>query len=183
MINFDKLDKNKTYVCLEYGVGKISKIIQKYSKEYCYDMEVPSHVFALVYDNRVKDWLIYESHMQGNKVGMLPSGVRKYYRVILEKVLPHVILHSDVYQLTLDTNQLEKLIGKPYGVGDIFALMNASKHHSNGKQKNRIGYICSEYIASAFPCICYHFNLPPHCITPSHFLRFVLDKDIEKIEP
>lgn len=181
MIDFSLLNPNKTYICLEYGVGKISKIIQKYTKEYCYDLEVPSHVFALVYDDKVKDWLIYESHMQGNKVGMLSSGVRKYYRVILQKVLPHVILHSNVYEVTLDIPQLEKLIGKPYGVGDILKLMKAAKFHSNGKQKNVYGYICSEYIATAFPCICFYYNLPPHCITPAHFLRFFLDKGITKL--
>lgn len=179
MINFDKLDTTKTYIGLEYGSSSIAKIIAKYTREYCYNREhIPSHIFALVYDEGCKQWMIYESHMKGSSMGCLASGVRRYYRVILQKVFPQVCFSSDVYQLDLDKEVLNKLIGKPYGVGDIFALMKASLAHNNGKQKNRIGYICSEYIALAFKPIQQYFNLPSWCITPSHFLRYVLDNKI-----
>lgn len=182
MINFEILDKNKTYICLEQGQGKISDVIRKYSREYCYNIQsVPSHVFALVYDKQCKQWLIYESHIVGSKMGCLASGTRRYYKPILEKVFPQVCIHSNVYEANVNEEKLKEYLCKPYGVGDIFALMNASKRHALGKKKDHFGYICSEYIALSFPAICSYFNLPAHCITPAHFLRYFLDNDIEEI--
>lgn len=181
MINFDKLDKEQTYVCLEYGQGSISKVIQKYSKEYCYNMEVPSHVFALIYDKQCKQWQVYESHLRASSMGCLASGTRRYYKPVLTNVFPQVVLHSDVYPININEDILKEYLEQPYGIGDIFSLMVASKLHTLGKKKNRYGYICSEYIALAFPNICAFFNLPAHCITPAHFLRYLLDNDIEKI--
>lgn len=182
MIDFDKLDKEQTYICLEYGQGKISEVIKKYSREYCYNREeVPSHVFALCYDKQCKQWLIYESHMVGSRMGCLASGTRRYYKPILEKVFPQVIIHSNVYPASLEEEKLQEYLCQPYGIGDIFALLNASKKHNLGKKKDRYGYICSEYIALAFPNICAYFNLPAHCITPAHFLKYFFDQDIEPI--
>jgi len=182
MIHFDKLDKTKTYVCLEYGTGKISKLIQKFTKDFCYNQTPPSHVFALVYDIRTKDWIVYESHAARSKVGGLPSGTRKYSRDILEKVFPMVVLHSDCYQADISKDILEYLLGRPYGLGDIERIMRACLVHRYGKQRNAKGLICSEYIANCFEPVCYHFNLPPHCITPAHFKAYFIDKGVKPIE-
>lgn len=181
MINFKILDKNKTYVCLEYGTGTISKLIQQYTKEYCDNVTPPSHVFALVYDNRVKDWLVFESHSNPSEMGCLSSGTRRYYRVILEKVFPQVLTHTEVYQLDINVDTLYKFLCKPYGFGDILQLMKAALHHTNGKQKDRPGYICSEYIALSYPLIQEYFDLPSWCITPAHFKKYVMDNQIGKI--
>lgn len=182
MINWDKLDTTKTYVCLEYGTGKVSELISKLTKEFCYNLKTPSHVFALVYDDRMKAWTIWESHAQGNRMGMLPSGTRMYYKVILEKCLPHVVLHSDVYQVDINKDQLKADLNKPYGLGDISRLLRAITLHRNGKQKDFPGLICSEYIARAYVRIQDYLNLPPHCITPAHWLKYFLDNGVLKVE-
>lgn len=181
-INFDKLNKDKTYVCLEYGTGKISKLIQRFTKEYCPNAkEVPSHVFTLVYDKRLCTWLVYESHASANKVAGIKSGTRKYLQVLLENYFPDVVLHTDCYQVDININSLEKDLNKPYGLGDISRLMRAAILNRNGKQSDFPGLICSEYIARAYHPIQIYLGLKPHCITPAHWLDYLLENNIPKV--
>ena len=74
MIDFEKLDKNKTYLGLQYGTSLIAKQIKRFSKDYAPDSkEIPTHVLAFVY--RLGEWWIYESHADTNKDLGVPSGV------------------------------------------------------------------------------------------------------------
>lgn len=181
MIDWDKLDIDKTYVVLEYGQGVISKLIRKLTKEFCYDMDVPSHVLALVYDHRVGQWMVYESHNLPNEMMCLPAGTRRYYRPQFVYAFPQTVTNGEVYEVRLNVKTLIKYLGQPYGYGDISKLLRACLLDNNGKQKDGFGIICSEYLALAYKPIRDYFNLEAHCITPAHWLRYLLDNDIEEI--
>lgn len=180
MIDLDKLDKRRTYIVLEYGTGAISKIIQKLTEDFCKQAkQVPSHVLALVYEDKI--WRVYESHMKPEKDFDLPSGVRTYEFDTFAKAFPKIVKKGEVYQIRFNKKKLKNLLGQPYGMGDIEALLRASIFNRNGKQKDRKGLICSEYLADCYAKIRKYFYLPAHCITPAHWLRYILEKRIERI--
>jgi len=179
MFDFEILDKKKTYVGLQYGTSFIAKQIKKYSKEYAPDSkDIPTHVMGLKY--RYGTWWIFESHAKGFKNLGIPAGVRRIKRELWEKV--EATDEFCVYPLKLSIKSLENYIGLPYGVGDIKSLMRASIFHNNGKQKDRDGLICSEYIALCNKDICKYYDLPAHCITPAHFQNYFDKNGIEKIK-
>lgn len=175
MIQFDELDKEKTYIGLQYGTSKLAQKIVKYSKQYAPDSpDIPTHVFAIVYRHELKEWWIYESHLKENKELGFPSGVRRYS---LKKWLKSEIrnLHQfEAYPFNFDRYILEDLVGFKYGTGSIASLMLAAIKKNNGKQKDRKGYICSEYLACCNPNICAFFELPVWCITPAHFQQYLI---------
>lgn len=181
MIDWDKLDTNKTYVVLEYGQGIISKLIRNLTKEFCYNMDVPSHVLALVYDKRMSQWLIYESHNVPNQMMCLPAGTRRYYKPQFVYAFPQTVTNGEVYEIKLDVDCLIRNLGRPYGYGDITKLLRACILDNNGEQRDGFGIICSEYLALAYKPIRDFFKLEAYCITPAHWLRYLLDNDIEKV--
>ncbi len=173
MINFDKLDIHKTYLGLEYGDSLIGKQIIKFTSQYAPNsLNVPSHVFAIVH--KFGEWWIYESHANG-KNG-LPAGVRKYKSSKFEEIEKNKLKRFMAYPLRLNKSTLEKHLGEPYGFGDIKSLCLAGLNKSNGKQKDRKGLICSEYVALAYPRICKFYKLPAWCITPAHFQNYIEEK-------
>lgn len=181
MINFKNFDKKIKYLGLQYGMNSfIAKQIRKYSKCYCPDArEVPTHVLAFSYEN--SDWWVYESHAKGNKKLGIPAGVRRYKAKKWLELEAENLKEFKAYPLDIDLNKLEEYIGYPYGLGDIKALLMAALKHNNGKQKNRNGYICSEYIALCYPKICEFYKLPAHCITPAHFQDYLDKYNIEAV--
>ena len=181
MINFENFDKKIKYLGLQYGMNSfIAKQIRKYSKCYCPDAkEVPTHVLAFSYEN--SDWWVYESHAKGNKKLGISAGVRRYKAKKWLELEADNLKEFKAYPLDIDLNKLEEYIGYPYGLGDIKALLMAALRHNNGKQKNRNGYICSEYIALCYPKICEFYNLPAHCITPAHFQDYLDKYNIEAV--
>lgn len=181
MINFDNLDKNIKYIALQFSTKSlVAKKIIKYSKCYCQgSKQVPTHILALSYENGT--WWIYESHAKGCKALGIPSGVRRYKA---DKWLVLEMKNLDefkAYALDLDLDKLGEYVGYPYGLGDIKELMKAGLFHTNGKQKDRKGYICSEYIALCYPQICEFYSLPAHCITPAHFKDYLDRHNIESV--
>lgn len=178
MINFDKLNKKKTYCGLQYGDSLIAKEIRKFSK--CYapnSKEIPTHVAMFVY--RFDSWWVYESHSKGCKALGVPEGVRRYRIEIWKHIEKNWQSEFKAFQIDVDLKVLENLIGQPYGTGDIKSLMKAALFKTNGKQKDRFGEICSEYFAEAYPKICEFYGLPAHCITPAHVQNYI---DIMKIK-
>ena len=176
---FDNFDKKKTYIGLQFGKSLIAKKIEKYSKIYCpYAEKVPTHIIGLVY--RLGEWQIYEStHTARLELG-LNSGVRHYNEEKFKKL--EDISEYKFYQLNLDFKALDKLLGEQYAMASIKDLMLAGIHKNNGKQKDRQGYICSEYIATAFTPIVDYFKLPAYCITPAHFMQYIIDNNIKEIK-
>lgn len=168
MIDFDALDKSKTYLAVQYGEGLISKKIRKYSKQYAPNSKkIPTHVLGLVFENG--EWFIYESHAAENKKLKIASGVRKL-SVNVWKILELKTQYQfRAYKLPLDKDELKKHLGEPYSLGDIKSLFLAAILHNNGQQKDRNGLICSEYMALCYSTICKNYNLPAWCITPAHF--------------
>jgi len=172
MIDFEKLDKKTKYLGLQYGEGLISREIRKYSKCYAPNSErIPTHVLAFVF--RLGEWWVYESHASGFKKLGVPAGVRRYpvekWKIIEEKTQEQFV----AVPLKINFKDLEKYIGQAYGKGDIHSLLRAALLHNNGKQKDREGLICSEYIALCFPEICEEYSLPAWCITPAHFQDYI----------
>lgn len=174
---FENLDKTKTYIGLQFGTSLIAKKIAKYSKIYCpYADKVPTHIIALIY--RLGDWFIYEStHTARLELG-LNSGVRHYKQDKFSKI--EDINEYKFYQIDLDFKALDELLGEQYAMASIKDLMLATIHKNNGKQKDRQGYICSEYIAAAFYPIREYFKLPACCITPAHFMQYIIDNGIKE---
>lgn len=180
VINLDKLDKRKTYIVLEFGTSAIARTIQRLTRDYCpEERKLPSHVLALVYEN--KCWNVYESHMKPEKDYGIHSGVRTYPYKIFKEAFPEIVERGRVFYCKLKKKQLKKYLGQPYGVGDIVALLRAAIHHNNGKQKDRKGIICSEYLALACAPIRRYFNLPAWCITPAHWLAFLTRNNYQEI--
>jgi len=175
---FDNFDKEKTYIGLQFGKSLIAKKIAKYSKIYCpHTDKVPTHIIALVY--RLGDWFIYEStHTARLELG-LNSGVRHYKQDKFCKL--EDVSEYKFYQIDLDFKALDELLGEQYAMASIKDLMLAGINKNNGKQKDRQGYICSEYVASAYKPIAEYFSLPEWCITPAHWYKYVLDKDIKEV--
>ena len=178
MLDFSMLDKRKTYIGLQYGTSFIAKQIMKYSKEYAPNSkEIPTHVMALKYRYGIQ-W-IFESHANGFKDLGIPAGVRRIKQDLWEQVESEQEFH--IFPMKLSIKKLEEYIGLPYGAGDIRSLMKASIFHNNGKQKNRKGLICSEYIALCNKEICKFYDLPAHCITPAHFQNYIDNKQIARV--
>lgn len=176
---FDKFDKKKTYIGLQFGTSLIAKKIAKYSKIYCPNVDkVPTHIIALVY--RLGDWFIYEStHTARLELG-LNSGVRHYKK---DKFLQlEDINEYKFYQVDLDFKALDELLGEQYAMKSIKDLMLAGIKKDNGKQEDRQGLICSEYVARAYYPIKEYFSLPVWCITPAHWYRYVLDNNIKEVK-
>lgn len=179
MFNFDKLDKKKTYVGLQYGTSIISKQIRKLTKSFAPNSkEVPSHVLGLKY--RLGTWWIFESHAKGDRKLGITDGVRRCKKEVWDKV--ETKNNIKFYPMKLNEFKLEDYIGQQYGVGDIESLMKACIINKNGKQKDREGIICSEYMALCNDEIQKFYNLPPHCITPAHFQNYFDTKKIQPVE-
>lgn len=178
MIDFKTLDKGVTYLGLHYGTSPISRKITELTRCYAPEAEkIPSHVLALAH--RFDEWWILESHSDPVKEFVLPSGTRHYTQDVWEKIETKSLKNFYAVPMDFDLRALEKLIGQPYGLGDIAALAKVTLLHRNGTQKDRKGQICSEYLARCqkrapgVPLITEHFNLPAHCITPAHWQAFV----------
>jgi len=175
MIDFSKLNKNKTYIGLQYGEGLISKKIRQYSKDYAKNSKkIPTHVLGLVFEEG--EWHIYESHARGFKTIEIPSGVRRMGVEVWKIIEGNSLNQFVAIEHKLHPLELKKHLGEPYSLGDIRSLLHAAIFHSNGKQKNRNGLICSEYMALCSGEICKAYNLPAWCITPAHFQDF-FDKE------
>lgn len=178
MIDFEKLDKRKTYLGLQYGTSLIAKQIKRFSKCYAPDSkEIPTHVLAFVY--RLGEWWIYESHADGDKDLGVPSGVRRYKLSVWLQIEKNTQNQFKAVPFKINFKSLEHYIGLSYGTGDIKELLKAALFHSNGKQKDRKGLICSEYIALCAPYIQEFYNLPAYCITPAHFEDYLTKNPVE----
>lgn len=176
---FENFDKTKTYIGLQFGTSLIAKKIAKYSKIYCpYADKVPTHIIGLVY--HLGEWTLYESTYTARLELGLNSGVRHYNEDKFKLIEKDAINEYKFYQLNLDFKVLDKLLGEQYAMASIKDLMLAAIHKNNGKQKDRQGYICSEYIAAAFYPIREYFRLPACCITPAHFMQYIIDNGIQE---
>ncbi|MDD3238213.1 MAG: hypothetical protein PHV37_08980 [Candidatus Gastranaerophilales bacterium] len=182
MIDFENLDKSRIYLGLQYGQNSIiAKEIRRFSK--CYapnSKDIPTHTLAFVY--RLNSWWIYESHAKGYKALGVPEGVRRYKLNIWNHIEEKSLNEFKAFPLDIDFENLEHYIGMPYGIGDIKSLLRASIFRNNGKQKDRQGLICSEYIALCYPTICKFYNLPAYCITPAHFQNYLEVNEIISME-
>lgn len=178
-MRLNDLDTSKTYIGLQYGNSLIAKEIRRFSKDYAPNSkEIPTHVCGLVF--RYGEWYVFESHADSVKRFLIPSGVRHFRADNWEKIEPKCGSEYKFYEMPLDEKSLEEFIGQPYSIGDIASLLRVAITNNNGSQKDRKGLICSEYIANCCPTITKYFNLPPYCITPAHFQRYIDENGIKK---
>lgn len=178
-MDIEQLDITRTYVGLQYGNSAIAKRIAKHTKQYAPDSPlIPTHVMAMVF--RLGEWWVYESHLKAHKKLGIPSGVRRYKLSTWLKI--EKVNEFKFYPIKVSLKSLEEYIGLPYGVGDIKNLLKASIFKNNGKQKDKFGLICSEYIALCMPSIRQYLQLSAWCITPAHFQKYFDEIGIEAIE-
>ena len=166
------------YVGLQFGKSLIAKKINSLTKVYYPDVkERATHVIALIYHNR--KFFVYESTIASNAKYGLNSGARHYtFRKFLE--LENIDEYV-FYPIGFDLEVLDERLGEQYAFASIKDLMLAGVFNKNGKQKDRTGVICSEYLALAYKDICKYFNLPAYCITPAHWQRYCEEKTLEKV--
>lgn len=181
MINFELLDKRRIYLGLQYGTSLIAKEIRRFSEDYAPNSkQIPTHVLAFVF--RLGEWWIYESHANAYPKLGVPAGVHRCRAEVWQKIEENKLNEFKAVPFDIDFKKLEYYVGQPYGVGDIKSLLRAAIFNNNGKQKDRPGLICSEYIALCAPIICEHYDLPAHCITPAHFQNYIDTMDLKGID-
>lgn len=176
IIDLAKLDPQKTYVGMQYGIDKTAKGIQICTQKYCPDSEVPSHVFSLVNENG--EWYIYQSNGHATPTLGASAGVNKTRAVDWIALAKNQVKRFETYEFPVDRTVLQNHMGEGYGKGDIVNLLKAFLFNSNGQQGDAPGLICSEYIALSSPEIQSFYNLPAWCITPAHFKNYVLTNGI-----
>lgn len=179
-VNFDALDKEKTYVGMQYGRrNRIAKQIVRFTKKYCTESDVPAHVFALSHQNG--EWYVYESHIMTNKDIGLKKGSHKLKATDWIKLGKNSLAETDIYEAKFDTETLDKNAGQPYGSGDMVKMLLSSIFNKNGKQSDSKGLLCSEYLATGMKDICNFYNLSPWCITPAHFKDYMVQNGIKQV--
>lgn len=175
------MNRNKTYIGLQFGNSLIADKIAKYSKVYYPNSDkTATHVVGLVFLNG--KWFIYEStHTPRPELGL--NGGARHMNLNKFKELEKDNLNLyEFYEVKLDKIKLDELLGEQYAMQSIKDLMLAGILKNNGKQKDRTGVICSEYMALANNDICNYFNLPAYCITPQHWYRYVRENNCKKID-
>ena len=173
LLDFNNLDKDKTYVGLQYGTDNVAKQIQRFSGEYCPGAEAPTHTICLTNENG--EWIVYQSSGRPNELLGTPSGT---YKISASKWADVVRKKFELYDMNVDTKILEQNLGQQYGSRDIVQLMKVSILNKNGTQSDCPGVTCSEYISLGFDKICQFFKLPAWCITPAHYKSYVMQQNI-----
>ena len=159
LIDVSKLEKNKTYICLEIGCGIAARFIQKLEHKIYKDIpieQLASHAFAIAYDGT--DFYVYENHLCWN-------GVRKYTIDEYNKNNKNPIL---IIPYELDINRLEYYVKFNPGYSCIQLAEDTTERLIGIKIPNASGMVCSEYIAACFKSfeLCYKINQPYMFITP-----------------
>lgn len=179
-INFDKLDKEKTYVGMQYARRhKLAKQIVRFTKKYCPDSDVPAHLFALAFKDG--DWQVYESHIMTNEeLGLVP-GTHRLKAKDWMGLGKNAIAETDIFEAKLDVDALEENANEPYGKGDMVKQFFASIFNFNGKQSDSKGLLCSEYIATGMQDICDYYDLPTWALTPAHFKDYLVKQGAKQV--
>ena len=165
------LKKSKMWIGLQFGNSLIAKQIKKYSKVYYpYTNKLATHVIALVY--QYGHFYVYEATIASNKTFGLNSGARHYTLKKFFKIEEKSLREYVFYPIKFNKRILDDRLGESYAFGSIKDLILAGTFKNNGKQKDRTGVICSEYLALAYKDIQKYFNLPAYCITPAHWQRY-----------
>lgn len=180
-VNFDVLDKDKTYVGMQYGRrNRLAKQIVRFTKKYCPDADVPAHVFALSYKDG--EWWVHESHIITKKeIGLENKGTRKVRAKDWNELGKNAIAETDIYEADFDVDVLDKNANEPYGTGDMVKQLVASIFNFNGKQSDSKGLLCSEYLALGLKDICDFYNLPAWAITPAHFKDYMVKTGAQQV--
>ena len=179
-VNFNELDKEKTYIGMQYGRrNKLAKQIVRFTKKYCPESDVPAHVFALSFKDG--EWWVYESHIITNKDIGLKQGSHKLKASDWIKLGKNAFAETDVFEADFDAKLLDRNAGQPYGKGDMAKMLISSIFNRNGKQSDSEGLLCSEYIAKGMKDICEFYNLKPWCITPAHFKDYMVRKGAKEV--
>ena len=178
-IDFNSLDKQKTYVGLQYGPGISSKIIRLFTRQYCPNHDIPIHVFCFA--NNGEDWLIYQSCYRANpRLGTFPGASKSKAEEWAISRRNHR-KKCEVFEVDVNIAPLEENIGVKYGLKDVLKLGKAILLGRNGKQQDSPGVLCSEYIALGIDNICKFYNIPSWCITPAHFKDYFIQNGIATV--
>lgn len=180
IVDLTKLDPQKTYVGMQYGVDGTAKGIQICTQKYCPDSEVPTHIFSLV--NEKGKWVIYQSNGHATPALGTSAGVNRSNAADWIGLAKNQVKRFEIYEMPLDRSVLHSHMGERYGSGDLVNLFKAFLFNCNGSQGDAAGLMCSEYVALSNPNIQEFYNLPAWCITPAHFKNFVLQNNIPAIK-
>jgi hypothetical protein len=169
LIDTSKLNITKTYVCSEISDSFIGKTIrnlqQKVYPNINYD-NIPSHTFALVYNESLVKWLVYENHAKWGGIKAYP--VSEYEKDNTSSV-KKVILNEDSLDLCAATYWLRNNPG--YSVLNL-AEITEERLLKGIKLPDTKGWVCSETIAYLNLDICLKLNLPVSEIAPVDWIRY-----------
>lgn len=175
------LKKAKMWIGLQFSDSVIAKQIQKYSKIYYPEVgnRIASHVIAVIYHHR--KFYVYESTIADNKKEGLNSGCRHYtfkkFLALEEKAPMQYIF----YPINFNFEVLDKNLGCCYAYGTIKDLI-LSATFKKYKPVDRVGKICSEYLADAYKPIQNYFSLNAWQVTPCHWQRYCEELNLPYIK-
>jgi hypothetical protein len=167
LINLEKLDTNRSYICLEIGTSEIARIIQKVQKKKFKKYktnEIASHVFILYYKNG--QWYVWENHLMWN--GIKEYTLTEYEEINKDKSQKKI----EVYEYHINNDACEYwLKNNPgYSVTNLFCV--ASERLVGLKMPDTKGWICSQSGAACNFEICNNLGISFDDICPVDFQEF-----------
>jgi hypothetical protein len=166
LIDVSVLDTDKTYVCMEFGIGFIAKTLQDIQHKVYHDTlpkNLPSHIFAIANNT------IYECHASW-------SGVRKYSIDEYNKNNKNPI---SIYEYPLNINRLDYYVKFNPGYSFTQLADDVADRLMGLKIPAAVGMVCSEFIAACSENydICHKMNIPYSLIVPADFQEYFKDKE------
>lgn len=175
------LKKHKMWVGLQFSDSLIAKQIKRYTKIYYPDAgdRIASHVIAVIYHHR--KFYVYESTIAENKKEGLNSGCRHYPLKKFFKLEENAINQYVLYPINFNFEILDKNLGNAYAYGQIKDLMLSATFKKKKPSPDRVGKICSEFLADAYLPIQKYFNLKSWQITPIHWQRYCEEQKLDSV--
>ncbi len=175
------LKKHKMWIGLQFSKSLIAKKIKKYSRIYYPQaFDIASHVLAIIYINR--KFYVYESTIEENKQEGLNSGCRHYPLKKFLRIEKKAISEYVLYPINFDFKILDENLGNSYAYSTIKDLMLSAILKKNNKNPDRIGKICSEFLADAYKPIQKYYDLKAWQITPAHWQRYCEEQKLKSIK-
>lgn len=184
MIDLSQLNKSVSYVGYEVGTSKVARKIQGFSRRYTErifgenkppESELATHVFAIIFNSKENNWMVYESHF-------LIDGVNKFTFdcwIQMQKKNSAKKYYVFPFELDLGTLNFYERYNMGYGAGSIENLTLAEINIKGGlKWADYPGLTCSEYIAlcDADYKICNKYGEVPERIKPVHFQAYAYER-------
>jgi len=175
LIDTNILDKNKTYVGLEVGTGLIAYTLQELCHQVYKNIQVgdiPSHAFAILYNNVSNQWDIWENNINNKHNGIIQYALSEYEtNAIINKVKKVY-----VYEYELDLITMKYWLNNNPGYSILNLAEITEKRLIHLPLPDTKGWVCSQSLAACNFKICLDMNLPFEVIAPVDFMFYLQNK-------